>query len=188
MKNKIYTGLAALLILTPALLLEGCAHKQPIEWTVTQQTNMQIRHNYLRSLRAEGVQVIRVGQTIKVVLHTDRMFAPSSANLYRSYQSVLTTVANYVRTFKTGTVVVTGYSDNVVRGRGVKDHKQLLTALQAQVVSDFLWSRRIKTSLIVAQGVGKHKAVAWNGSYLGRSINRRIEVTFRFYPTYKSYD
>ena len=41
---------------------------------------------------------------------------------------------------------------------------------------------------IAAKGFSSHDSVAWNGTHRGRNFNRRIEITFRFYPHLEVYN
>jgi len=55
------------------------------------------------------------------------------------------------------------------------------TERQAVSVEKYLVKRGINSRLIYAVGRGNHKAIAWNGSEAGRRLNRRVEISFRYY-------
>lgn len=175
---------AAVLILLLTFSLEAYGRQQHASHRPT--TLMQKRTAYLKQLRGLGAQVIQLGETVKVVLPSDRLFNTDSANVRNP--NMLRALTHYIKTFRTVDIAVDGYSDRRRVVGHPQNYQDALTAQQAQVVIDRLWSRGIDTRLLVAEGQGWRNAVAWNGSEAGRRQNRRIEVTFRFYPEYRAWD
>lgn len=168
----------------------GCSKKQPAMWIITKQTTQQMRHNYIHTLRESGARVIKLGETIRIVFPSDVLFAANSANINPHYRSALIAAANLIKTYQTVSVKVAAYSDNIRHSRIPKNRKVALTDRQAQVVSDYLYSLGIQSNarLVYAKGYGAKHPVAQNKTGKGRSVNRRVEVSFRFYPTFKKYD
>lgn len=166
------------------LSLLGCASsksKHPPIQTDTRQAQIQ-------AMRAAGVKVFLYGETVRLVLPSDRFFAPRSANLNDESNSVFNTMSQYIRSYKTVDIRVTGYSDNRAIVNAPKNFQDALTARQAEEIVSELWDLGINTRLLYAVGKGNDDPVAWNGSSEGRSINRRVEISFRFYPEYNRWD
>ncbi len=59
-----------------------------------------------------GVQIIRVGDEIRLILPSDRFFYADSANLNPAYYGVLTKVILFVRAFHKIDVKIACYTDN----------------------------------------------------------------------------
>ena len=165
-------------ILWAALFLTACAKKTPAKLKrKAPPTLAQTRRNYIEQLRANGVQVIKLGQTMRIVVLADYLFNPDSANIQRSYRPVMLTLARLMQTYDKVTVKVAAYTS---AGNNIK-RAQALTTRQAQVVASYLWSRGIDARLTYALGFNQQNPVAWNGDAMGRHFNRRIEISFRFY-------
>ncbi|ACJ20971.1 OmpA family protein [Coxiella burnetii] len=143
----------------------------------------KIRAHYIHRLQADGVQVIKLGETMRFVLLSDCLFKPDSANLRSDYRPTLKALARLMKTYDKVNVQVAAYTDN----NGHIERQQALTTRQAQVVASFLWSRGINARLAYAVGYNRKNPVDYNGSSHGRFNNRRVEISFRFYPEYVPY-
>ncbi len=164
-------------ILGISLLLCACSekiHDQP----APKPSLSELRHRYIADLRDENVQVIHVGETMRVVLPSDNAFQPNSANLTNAYRPILHTIAKLIKTYETVNVKVAAYSDNV----DSLSRQQALTTRQAQVIASYLWALNINARLTYAVGYNRENPVASNGHSGGRADNRRVEISFRFYP------
>lgn len=157
--------------------LTGCATKS-IDRPAPQVTLAERRMIYIDQLREDGVQVIQLGETIRLVLSSDALFNHDSANIRREFNPVLTVLADLINTYDKVEVKVAAYTDN----RDEIARQRALTARQSQVVANFLWSHDIDARLTDAVGYNRQNAVDWNGSAMGRHHNRRVEISFRFYP------
>ncbi len=189
--NKIATPLWVLGAIFSIGLLSGCASKAPHYVPVKPKPSIaQIRNGYINHLEEQGVQVIQLGETIRLVIPSDRLFMANSANFTSYANPVLTTSAKLITSYDKVNVNVAAYSDNIKRS----DHyappqrKQALTERQSQVVEDYLWSQHVDTRLLVSYGLGKLNPVAWNGSQVDRKYNRRVEISFQYYPKFNKYD
>lgn len=179
------TAIAAMLALS--LGLSGCGAKpQPIV-TVKKLTLQQIRQRDQAVMTRDGVQVIRLGETVRLVMPANTLFQPDSANLLSPKEAMLNVIARYIKTFQTVNTQVAAYSDNIRNAHSPKARKQALTARQAQVIASYLWSRGIDTRLLYAVGKGSKDQVAFNNTHWGRDNNKRVEVSFRYYPRYVNY-
>ena len=185
LKNNLFTikqirfivcGVALMVV---ALCLTGCAKEKTLDYRPAPPPSvLELRRAYLGELHADGVQVIKLGQTIRVVLLSDELFNPDSANMQENYRPVLRALSGLMQTYDKVNVKVAAYTDSLGRVK----RQQGLTTRQAQVVASFLWSHGIDARLEYAEGYNRKNPVGWNGSKDGRFDNRRVEVSFRFYP------
>lgn len=177
-----YRLFSLITILWVCLFLTACAPKTSPR-SKAPPTLAQVRRCYIHQLRENGVRVIKLGHTMRIVLLTDYLFNPASANIQKNYRPILHMLARLMGTYNKVNVKVAGYTDD---GGNLK-RKQALTTRQAQVVASYLWSRGIDTRLEYAVGFNQKDPVGWNGSVIGRHFNRRVEVSFRFYPDPEPY-
>lgn len=129
-------------------------------------------------LERVGVETHRVGEDMKVVIPSDLLFLPHSANFNCRYQFVLPHIASLLECYRKEDVRIAGYTDC----GGNPDHNKQLSVLQAEKVAKFLWHQGIDARLLYSKGFGALHPVARNQTYYGRSVNRRIEITFRDIP------
>lgn len=167
-----------------AFAVAGCAKSKP----KATKTTAELRQGYINQLRAAGVRVIVLGETVRLVLPNDRLFNADSANLQSDRSRVLNATARLIRSYDTTDVRVVSYSDNRFLSGAPAKRKQALTARQAQVVASYLWSKGIDTRLLYAVGAAQRNAIATNTTARGRDLNRRIEISFHFYPKQNSWE
>jgi intracellular multiplication protein IcmN len=161
------------------VVLTGCAKKpKPVFVPPPPKPTLnQIRTFTIHRLEDNGVQVIHEGEDIRIVLRDDYLFVPDSANIRDSYKPVLSTVARLMRTYDKVNVNISAYLDS----HNAKPFSNALSTRQAQVVSNFLWYHGIDARLLYAEGHNSLNPVDWNGSVEGRSYNRRVEISFRYF-------
>lgn len=156
------------------LLLAGCAARpqQPVEETSCDAQCI------VHELQHAGVQVIQIGENITIVLPSDQAFNPDSANLNPNYEPVLDNVANLLREYQKVNVKVSGYTDNV----GSKERNIELSKQRAEMIARYLWPQGTDTRLLYATGYGAADPIISNATAQGRSLNRRVEISFRYIP------
>ncbi|GEM_PF-3491613 len=146
--------------------------------------NVVARREYdLCVMRKHGLQVIRLGQTWRFILPNDDLFDNDTAEINEDYKPMLNVIADFMQTYHKISVEVAGYSNRALEDQMTKfgSVTDLLTERQASAVAAYLTSRRINARLIYAVGRGNRKPIAWDGSPEGRRLNRRVEVSFRYY-------
>ena len=183
MKNR--TQLIKTIGLVAAMIaLAGCASHVPTQaqkqWTYSNKTLAGERTHDIHALELNGAKVVRVGETVRVIIPSDRLFEPGTANLKET--GYLANTAHLISTLNTISIKVAAYSDSENSVGAPGEHKEALTSRQADVVQSYLWSKGIDSRFIYAKGYGAKDAIAWNGTTLGRSFNRRVEISFNFYP------
>lgn len=145
--------------------------------------NYQERQYYLCLLKKMGVQIIRVGQTWTFVLPSDALFDNDTAEIEPKYLSVLANIGDFIKTYHTITVTVQAFSDKPIEEIRTKfgTITETLTQAQAESVLEVLTEQDINARLIYAEGRGAKDSIAWDGSKMGRYLNRRVEIHFRYY-------
>lgn len=171
-----------------ASTLAGCARPVQPHWTLKKQTIQQLRQNDIATLHAAGAKVIQQGETITIVIPSAKLFRADSANLLPSQRFILKTTAKLLRSYQTVAIRVHAYSDNVHLIGAPKARKRALTTRQAANVVDYLWRHGVNTRLLYAKGLGQKDPIAWNNTRMGRMLNARVEIQFRFYPRFKKYN
>ena len=133
-------------------------------------------------LKLGGIPVTQDGETIRIVVPTDQLFQPGTAQLTPQAASTLDPIATQLRSlFPRNRIGIEGYTDNAqVYGGAVATTHQLASA-QASAVLD-LFTRRSGMSpqqlFTVAQGANNPRQP--NTTAAGRAENRRIELVI--YP------
>ena len=144
---------------------------------------IQRREYDLCVLRSHGLQIIRLGQTWKFIFPSDDLFVNDTAQINADYQPMLNVAADFMQTYPKIAVKVASYSNQAAEEFKTKfgSITDQLTARQASAVAAYLVSRHINARLVYAVGRGNCCPVAWAGSAEGRRLNRRVEVSFRYY-------
>jgi intracellular multiplication protein IcmN len=163
-------------------LLVGCSQPKT-RWVYSHSQGQVVQRDaHINLLRKEGARVFIQGETARIVLPSQAVFMNQTAAMSFSGQSLVGHVAQLIKTFDVVRVSVSAYADSSAWKAAVHNPNKQLTTQQAQAVSKQLWSSGINMRMITAKGMGDQRAVAWNGTPRGRNDNRRIEITFRFYP------
>lgn len=128
----------------------------------------------VQELLYAGVQIVRVGDDIRIILPSDRFFKKDSANLNPAYQATLSKVIIFIRAFQKVEVKVSAYTDNT----GSWQRNLSLSQLQAKVIAYYLWRGNIDARILLAKGYGEKYPISDNSTYEGQAQNRRVEITF----------
>lgn len=131
-----------------------------------------------QSLEKQGVLLIRYGDQYRLVLHSDALFNPQSANIRPKQLPLLQSLAAFINLFNPVSLSVSAYVDTNDR----PFFNRLLTVGQANAVQHALSRAGVKARLFYAQGMGSRFPVATNRESKGRYLNRRIEIVFRDTP------
>jgi intracellular multiplication protein IcmN len=140
--------------------------------------NQEERRNLLMKLDRQGVLAFTVGETVTLSVLSDRLFNTNSANINEQGKETLDEIAGLLKTYDKVDVNVAGYMVNF----GSVHRDRILSDQQAQKVVKYLWGFNIDTRMMVAKGEGVRHRIASNNTALGRQLNRRIDISFRYYP------
>lgn len=179
-----------LVLIAGGMFLAGCSahHQSKPQWVYGTHTQTQVRQHEYNVLNAQGAQVFVQGESVKMVIPSEDLFDIDSANLANDAQDLLNHVASYIKTYTIENLNVAAYSDSQAWAGMPHNAKLALTQRQSQVVGSYLWSRGIDMRFLNTNGFNGKSPVAWNGTPAGRNFNRRVEITFHFYPKLTSYN
>ena len=134
-------------------------------------------------LRLHHVPVLHNGQTFTIVLPSERLFINDTNQISPNYYPYLDLIARFIRSFSTISVKVAGYtmhSEEKVKTKG-KSIEEILAKTQAEAVVRYLSNRHTNARLIYAAKPNTIGPIAWSGTPIDRSLNRRIEISFQYY-------
>ena len=100
------------------------------------------------------------------------LFDFNKSTLQPASDAVLQQVADLLVKDKTLKIEVQGHTDNV----GGDAYNQTLSEARARAVADWLSKHGVEAARLTANGYGKTRPVADNGTDLGRAKNRRVEI------------
>jgi outer membrane protein OmpA-like peptidoglycan-associated protein len=135
---------------------------------------MDVQEAKLREqLQGTGVQVVREGDNIRLIMPGNITFETDSYNLKTNFYSVLNSVGLVLSKYTDTTLRVTGFTDNT----GSRQYNQNLSERRARSVADYLATREIAQPRMYVQGLGLDQPIASNATAEGRAQNRRVELT-----------
>lgn len=134
---------------------------------------MDVQEAKLREqLQGTGVQVVREGDNIRLVMPGNITFETDSYNLRSSFYPVLNSVGEVLAKYADTTMRITGHTDNT----GPRQYNQNLSEKRAASVADYLVTRQVARTRMLVQGMGFDQPIADNGTAEGRATNRRVEL------------
>ena len=137
---------------------------------------MDVQEAKLREqLQGTGVQVVREGDNIRLIMPGNITFETDSYNLKTNFYPVLNSVGVVLAKYADTTMRVTGYTDNT----GSRQYNQNLSERRARSVADYLATQQVAGSRMYVQGLGMSDPVADNATAAGRAQNRRVEIVIR---------
>ncbi|MGQ3888114.1 type IVB secretion system protein IcmN/DotK [Legionella sp. CNM-1927-20] len=122
-----------------------------------------------------GVQVITIGSDYLISIPSVVLFADQSPRIKWGSYSILNKVVKFMQQFRKVGVNVTSYGSPYISSK----REQSLTLARARAVADYLWSQGIDSRFIFAEGAGSEKPISAFMQGGDRSLNSRIEITFR---------
>lgn len=135
---------------------------------------MDVQEAKLREqLQGTGVQVVREGDNIRLIMPGNITFETDSYTLKPSFYPVLNSVGLVLAKYADTTMRVTGHTDNT----GSRQYNLTLSERRARSVADYLQTREVAASRMYVEGVAFDQPIADNGSAAGRAQNRRVELT-----------
>jgi outer membrane protein OmpA-like peptidoglycan-associated protein len=130
-------------------------------------------------LENRGVKVMVLGDQVRLVLHSGHLFNGMTATIRPGAYQTLDLVAQYLNSFTTMSVRVTGYTN----ATGTPRIEQAVSKEQAESVVRYLWQRGVNTRMMTASGMGGNNLITRRSSDWEGSLNYRIEVTTEKLPT-----
>jgi chemotaxis protein MotB len=134
----------------------------------------------LRLIEIPGLQARQDGDTIRITLPTDQLFASGTAQLLgTAFPVVDGLAAELARNYPRQLIAIECHTDNAPVAGGISSHQ--LAAAQAIAVLDTLTRRnRLPGQHFFVVAQGSNRPLASNATQAGQTTNRRIELVI--YP------
>lgn len=126
----------------------------------------------LQSLANQGVSVKRGEDHVSITIPGTLSFASNSSQLTPQVTGWLDELALVLKEYDETVVEISGHSDS----EGDPGYNRALSERRADAVANYLKSRSVQGSRLVARGFGASRPLADNATEEGRAINRRIEL------------
>lgn len=134
---------------------------------------MDIQASRLRQeLLGTGVQVLRDGQNIRLIMPNAITFNTNDAVIKTSANPVLDSIAKVAKEYNKTNLQIVGYTDNT----GNDAINIPLSQNRANSVLQYMVLRGINPVRLQAMGMGAQNPIASNATAAGREQNRRVEV------------
>lgn len=130
------------------------------------------RRAIVKDLSIQDIQFVDYGETVSLIVPTDRYFVFNSARLNEICYPGLVNIVKLIKSYPATPIYVAGFTDNV----GSRHHKNNLSQAQAEAMLTFLWANGIHARRLTAEGYGDKHDVADNKLIHGSAQNRRIEI------------
>ena len=131
----------------------------------------------LAQIQRDGVQVVKQGDHLQMILPVDVFFQPQSTEIRYSKQKALGVIAAFVKSYVQRVhgfpmVQVTGHSDIVFDPKT----RMRLSREYAQVVAAYLWNHGIPQSRLRVRGASSQQPIASDTTAAGNAMNRRVVI------------
>ncbi len=167
-------------ILMSAFLLTACQKKplpQP-EKAIYRPYNVKQQH-LLAQMRSAGVQEIKQGDKVILVIPTDRFFQPQTTQLKHRRKKTMKAIAEFVKSYASfyarPRIYVYGYTDTVFSRKTRRE----LSKQYAKVVAAYLWNSKIPVKWVSVKGFGDQYPIASNRYPAGSVYNRRVMIVIK---------
>lgn len=130
------------------------------------------RTHVISALSEEDIQFIEYGDTITLIVPTDRYFLFDSERLNDICYKGLNNIVKMLNFYPHSTFYIAGFADNV----GAWKHKKHLTDARAEAMLTFLWAHNIRARKLHAAGYADSHAIGDNHVIRGSAYNRRLEI------------
>ncbi|WP_304639043.1 OmpA family protein [Pseudomonas sp.] len=128
-----------------------------------------------QELTGTGVQVIRNGDNLQLVMPGNITFASNSADISSSFYPTLNSLVKVFQEFNRNGIDIVGHTDST----GSMDLNMRLSQQRASSVASYLTGQGVAGNRISSRGVGPSQPIASNETQAGRAQNRRVEINLR---------
>jgi outer membrane protein OmpA-like peptidoglycan-associated protein len=132
----------------------------------------------LKELQNEDIQYTKYGDTITLLVPTDRYFLFNSPRINDICYPGLNNIVKLLKYYPHTPVYVAAFTDDV----GSRYHKKKLSQAQAETMITFLWAYDIPAQRLHAEGYGDLHDIGDNHWIRGSAYNRRIEIQWLSNP------
>ncbi|MGJ8694385.1 MAG: OmpA family protein [Thalassotalea sp.] len=127
---------------------------------------------FREELSGSGIDVIREGDNIRLVMPSNITFATNQAYISTGFHATLDAVAKVLVKFDKTLLSIEGHTDDT----GSAEYNQKLSEQRAQSVQSYLVSKNIIGERLQVSGLGESAPVVANNSSSNRALNRRVEI------------
>ena len=139
---------------------------------LTDGLNKDSKKGLIKSLNKQNIQFVEYGDTMTLIVPTDKYFLFNSPRLNELCYPGLINVIRLLKLYPKSPIYVAGFTDNV----GSRHHKNLLSQAQAETMLTYLWANNIQAMRLKAEGYGDKNDISDNELIHGSAQNRRIEI------------
>ena len=148
-------------------------------------TKKTIETSLKDQIAAQDIEVVEVGNTLKVIFLDKILFDSGSVEINPGGQELLKLMADSLRENNEQDIVVEGHTDDVTLSATLRkrfpSNWELSTARASAVVHFFQQEGGIQPKRLEACGYSHYRPIAPNDTEKGRQQNRRIEIILRPY-------
>lgn len=128
-----------------------------------------------KELANTGVEIVRNGNNIDLILPGDITFATNSASVSSQFTPVLQDVARVINNYPKTILMVEGHTDSA----GTEQYNQALSERRANSVKNVLTINSVNATRITTVGMGEYQPKASNETTQGKQLNRRVELSIQ---------
>lgn len=128
-----------------------------------------------QELTGSGVQVVRNGDNLQLIMPGNITFASSSSDVSSSFYPTLNSLVKVFKEFDKNGIDIVGHTDST----GSLELNMRLSQDRATSVASYLTGQGVSGARISSRGVGPSQPIASNDTTAGRSQNRRVEINLR---------
>ena len=128
-----------------------------------------------QELSGTGVQVIRNGDNLQLVMPGNITFASNSSDVSSSFYPTLNSLVKVFKEYDKNGIDIIGHTDST----GGMDLNMRLSQERAGSVASYLTGQGVAGSRISSRGAGPNQPIASNDTQAGRAQNRRVEINLR---------
>jgi outer membrane protein OmpA-like peptidoglycan-associated protein len=126
----------------------------------------------VKQLKKQSIQFVEYGDTMTLIIPTDKYFMFMSPRLNELCYPGLLNVVKLLKLYPKSPIYVAGFTDNV----GSSEHKKRLSQTQAETMMTYLWANGVSSVQLKAEGYGDKNPIGDNKVVHGSAYNRRIEI------------
>ncbi|MFA5677216.1 MAG: OmpA family protein [Pseudomonas sp.] len=128
-----------------------------------------------QELTGTGVQVVRNGDNLQLIMPGNITFASSSSDISSSFFPTLNSLVKVFKEFDKNGIDIVGHTDST----GSLELNMRLSQDRATSVASYLTGQGVSGARISSRGVGPSQPIASNDTTAGRAQNRRVEINLR---------
>lgn len=130
------------------------------------------KQHIIKELKEHDIQYVQYGDTMTLVVPTDRYFRFNSPRINDLCYPGLLKIIKLLKFYKCSPIYVAGFTDDI----GSKHHKRMLSQAQAEAMITFLWAYGIPAQRLNAEGYADQHPIGNNDTIRGSAYNRRLEI------------